>query len=452
MKQNSRRSPSRIRDGGRGKPVPDGPLDVRIERLGDGGDGIAETACGRLYIPLSLPGERVRVQPLRPRGDGFVARVVDVLVPDGARQPPPCPHFGVCGGCALQHLADDAYAGWKTARLMAALARAGLDGAADVVAPLVRTPPGSRRRATFAASRGGAGGAVRLGFQVREGHEVVDLTACLVVDPMIVALLPPLRRLLSEALPAGGRALATVTLLDGGLDVLLTGMAPRSLTDHERLARFAEAADLARLSWRQDANAAVEPLLTRRPTCAIFDGVAVAVPPAGFLQPSLAGEAALRAAVVDGIAGATVVADLFCGSGTFALPLLQRGVRVHAIDADAGALAALSAAGSRLAAAARLDCERRDLFTRPLAAAELAHFAAVVLDPPRAGARAQVAALADCEVPVVVYVSCNPATFARDARLLENGGYRLERVTPVDQFLWSPHLELVAAFRRRAEK
>jgi len=450
VKQNSRRGSSRIRDG-RGRPVPEGPLDVRIERLGDGGDGIAETACGRLYIPLSLPGERVRVRPLRPRGGGFVAQVVDVLAPGGARQPPPCPHFGVCGGCALQHLTDDAYAAWKTARLTAALGRVGLGGD-DLVAPLLRIPAGTRRRATFTALRDRAAG-VHLGFQVRDGHTVVDLATCLVLDAAILPLLPELRRLFGAMLAPDGRASATVTLLDGGLDVLLTGAPPRSLQDHERLARFAEDADLARLSWRTDDGTAAEPLAVRRPARVLFGGIAVTVPPAGFLQPSLAGEAALLAAVHAGVGGARVVADLFCGCGTFALPLVQRAARLHAIDTDADAVAALSAAGRSVpAGAARLRCEPRDLFTRPLAASELSGFDAVVLDPPRAGARAQAAALAASAVPVVVYVSCNPATFARDARLLADGGYRLERITPVDQFLWSPHLELVAVFRKRAEK
>ena len=451
MRQERRRN-TRHGGGGPHRPFPVEAVEADIVRLGEGGDGIAETRRGRLYIPLTVPGDRVRAVPLRPRSKGFAAQLLEVLAAGPGRAQPPCPHFGICGGCALQHLADDAYAAWKTARLTTALARVGLGDC--LITPLVRTPPGSRRRATFAAERPTAGAAVRLGFLVRAAHQVVDLAVCRVLDPAITALLVPLRRLLAEMLPAGSRASVSVTLLDGELDVLLHGWAPQSAAEQERLGRFAEEADLARLSWQAAAGAPVEPLAVRRPARAIFGGVPVAVPPAGFLQASAAGEAALLAAVRAGIGAATEVCDLFCGSGTFALPLALAGARVHGVDGDADALAALAAAGRSVPAVApRLSCERRDLLARPLAAAELARFAAVVLDPPRAGARAQAAAPGSA-VPTVVYVSCNPASFARDARLLADGGYRLEKVTPVDQFLWSPHVELAAVFRTptRAEK
>lgn len=432
--------------GGRSRSPSGEAVEADIVRLGEGGDGIAETAGGRLYVPLTVPGDRVRALPLRPRNGGFAARLLQVVTAGPGRAQPPCPHFGVCGGCALQHLADDAYAAWKVTRLTTALARVGL---ADCrIGPLVRTPPGSRRRATFAAARS-AGGAMQLGFQVREAHRIVDLAVCPVLEQAIAALLAPLRRLLSGILPAGARASVSVTLLDSGLDVLLQGWSPRSAADLERLAAFAAEADLARLSWQAAADAPIEPLVLRRPALARFAGVPVAAPPAGFLQASAAGEAALLAAVRAGIGSATAVCDLFCGSGTFALPLALVGAHVHGVDGDADAIAALAAAGrSAPALASRLSCEQRDLFARPLATAELARYAAVVLDPPRAGARAQAAALAASAVPQVVYVSCNPATFARDARLLADGGYRLEEVTPVDQFLWSPHVELAAVFRR----
>lgn len=443
-----RRKTRRSGGGGGGRPrsLPGGPVEADVVRLGEGGDGIAETKGGRLYVPLTVPGDRVWALPMRPRSGGFAARLLQVVTAGPGRAQPPCPHFGVCGGCALQHLADDAYAAWKVARVTTALARVGL---ADCrIGPLVRTPRGSRRRATFAAARS-AGGAVQLGFQVREAHRIVDLAVCPVLEPAIVALLAPLRRLLGGILPAGARASVSVALLDSGLDVLLQGWSVRSAGELERLAEFAAEADLARLSWQAAPGAPIEPLVLRRPALTRFAGVPVAVPPAGFLQASVAGEAALLAAVRAGIGSATAVCDLFCGSGTFALPLALAGAHVHGVDGDADAIAPLATAGrSATALASRLSCEQRDLFARPLATAELARYAAVVLDPPRAGARAQAATLAASAAPRVVYVSCNPATFARDARLLADGGYRLEEVTPVDQFLWSPHVELAALFRR----
>lgn len=443
------RSPKRHR---RSEPQVIGASEVEVEisRIGEQGDGIAETRLGRFYVPLTTTGDRVRVRRLGHRGDGFAAALVAVLSPGPGRAEPPCPHFGACGGCILQHLADEHYAAWKTNRVTAALARVGL---ADCpIGPLVRTPPGGRRRTTFAVSRQNEKPNVRLGFKRRGSHSVVDLAVCRVLDPLITSLLTPLRGLLDEILPPNGRASVTVTRLDGGLDVLLEGNLVADAQGRERLARFALEADLARLSWRPEGGGPVEPLALRRPPRAVFGGVPVAVVAGGFLQASSAGEAALVAAVQEAIAAASPVADLFSGSGTFALPLARAGAGVHAIDADAAAVEALLAAARTSTIASRLTCERRNLFTRPVAASELARFAAVVIDPPRAGARAQAEALAGSAIPVVVYVSCNPTTFARDARLLIGGGFRLEKVMPVDQFLWSAHVELAAVFRQQASK
>lgn len=242
----------------------------------------------------------------------------------------------------------------------------------------------------------------------------------------------------------------TVTRLDGGIDVLLQCDRALDADRRERLARFAAETDLARLSWQRTGDEMSEPLALRRPALAVFGGISVAVPPGAFLQASAAGEAALVAAVAEAVAEAASVADLFAGSGTFALPLASGGARVRAVDADAGAVAALAlTARTAPTISAHLTCERRDLFTRPLTATELNRFAAVVIDPPRAGAPAQVKALAASSVPLIVYVSCNPASFARDARILVDAGLRLEKATPVDQFLWSPHLEVVGVFRRQ---
>ena len=433
-------------------------LEVEIEAVGARGDGVATGPHGRLYVPLTAPGDRVRAQPQQARGDGFACELLDVIEPGPQRTQPRCPHFGRCGGCSLQHLNDAAYVAWKEQRLDQALARAGL--VPEVRDPLFQVPAGTRRRATFAAVHAKAG--IVLGFAVRRGHEIVDLVDCPVMAPPIARLLPRLRSLLAHLRPPGGRCEVAVALLegeggpgdeqadeDGKLDVVFAWPEPPSLAAREALATFADEADLARLSWRASVDVPAEPIACRRPVAARPGGIFLPVPPGGFLQATAAGEAALIAAVRTGIGGAATVADLFAGAGTFSLPLAGDGVRVHAVDADTAALAALNAAARRAQPPLTLPTtDVRDLALRPLAEAELNRYEAVIFDPPRAGATAQAEALARSQVPAVIAVSCNPDSFARDARLLAAGGYRLQRITPVDQFLWSAHLELAACFRR----
>lgn len=427
-------------------------VEVAVTAIGAGGDGIGEEPDGRrLYVPFTVPGDRVRARPVQRRGDGLTAALVEVLSPGPERAPPPCRHFGRCGGCSLQHLTDDAYVRWKRERLEEALKRAGIDRYR--LEPLARTPPAARRRATFAAFRPAAVNAPPIcGFTVRNRHDIVDVAECPVMAPRIVALLPEMRRLLAEVLLTGERCRVAVSLLDGGLDVVLELPREPDLQARERLAAFAETADLARLSVRASDTVLPEPVAQRRAPTVAFGRTRVLAPPGAFLQASAAGEAALVAAVLAAV-GATTgsltpVADLFCGAGTFALPLRDAGARVHAVDADAETLQALTATARTDAG---LTIEKRDLFARPLRPQELQRFGAVVFDPPRAGAAAQARELAASAVPVIAAVSCNPSTFARDAGILTAGGYRLERVVPVDQFLWSPHLELAATFRRRAK-
>lgn len=422
------------------------PLDLTIERIGARGDGIAGHDGTAVYVPLTVPGDRVRAVPTGKRGDAIEARLDAVLEAGPDRTTPPCPHYGACGGCAVQHLADAAYADWKRGLVVEALAHTGL---ADVpVAPLVRTAPAGRRRARFAALR--RGGRLHLGFNARAAARIVDLETCLVLDPAIVAVIAPLRRALADILPEGGALDVTVTRLEGGLDVLLTGGAAPGLAARERLAAFAEEADLGRLAWAPSDRAAAEPVAHRRPVVAWFgapfrDAVAVSVPPGVFLQASAEGEAALVALVREETRGSRRVADLFAGAGTFAFALSGDKRRVHAVEGDAEAHACLARAAAGVGG---LSIERRDLFRDPLPAQALDDYDAVLFDPPRAGARAQAAEIAASRVPLAIGVSCNPATFARDARLLVDGGLRLERVVPVDQFVWSAHVELVARFRR----
>jgi 23S rRNA (uracil1939-C5)-methyltransferase len=420
------------------KPRSVAPVEITITEIGARGDGLADHGGRRVYVPLTVPGDRISVLLDEPRGDGIAARLLDILQPglDGAE--PPCPHFGVCGGCALQHLTDQAYGDWKRAQIVTALARAGLTGVD--VAPTIRTPPASRRRATFAATR--RGGHVALGFNERLSHRIADISGCLVVEREILDLLSPLQDLLAAILSDGGALDVTVTALESGIDMLLTGGPEPGLDARERFAAFAESSDIARLSWRRSPSSPPEPVAARRPVFVRFGGVAVPIEPGAFLQASVEGEAALVDAVLAGVGDARKIADLFAGLGTFTFPL-AKGAAVHAVEGDATAMATLSSAARSLP---NVTTARRDLFDNPLTAPELSRFDAVVFDPPRAGAREQSTRIAESGVPTVMAVSCNPATFARDARILTDGGYRLERVTPVDQFVWSAHVELVARF------
>ena len=424
-------------------PVPSRTVEVEIEEIGAQGDGIARLGADTVYVPYTVTGDRVLARIEGRRGDGLAAALVEVLVPGASRVAPPCPHFGRCGGCSLQHLADDAAAAWKRGLLITQLSRHGLGDA--TVAELVRVAPGTRRRASFAFARRRDG--TLAGFHARASHAVVDVETCRLIDPALEALLPPLRNLLSSIVPDGGGGDVVAILGENGIDLLIEAEARLDLFDRERLAAFAESLDLARLSWRLPGAGAIDPIARRRPALVRFAGIAVEPPPGGFLQPTRDGEAALTERVMAAIGRLDPVADLFSGCGTFALPLAAAGHTVHAVEGEEAPLRALDAAGRQ--AGLMVSGEVRDLARRPLLAGELARFNALVFDPPRAGAGDQAEHLAAAGPPVVVAVSCNPATLARDLRILVDGGYDLDGLTPVDQFPWSAHLETVAVLRRR---
>jgi 23S rRNA (uracil1939-C5)-methyltransferase len=331
---------------------------------------------------------------------------------------------------------------WKEHLVRAALAHRGFAG--PPLRPLLRIAPGTRRRASLAAER--TGRSVRLGFHERESHRVIDAAGCLVLSPPLSLLLPPLREALLALLADGERIEVTAAATAAGVDLLLEGTRSLSLASREALAALADGADLARITWRAD-RSPPEPVIVRRPAQIAFADVPVDLPPGAFLQPTAAGEAALVAMVTRALAGCRQVADLYAGCGTFSFPL-ARSARVHAVEGDAEAIGALTAAARRAALGQAITTEQRDLAADPLIESELARFDGVVFDPPRAGARSQAERLARSTIPKVVAVSCDPATFARDARILVDGGYRLVEATPIDQFIWSPHVETVAVFAR----
>ena len=393
-----------------------------IIRIAARGDGV--TADGR-HFPLTAPGDWIRP-------DGSVAFGVH-------HAQPPCIHFPECGGCQLQHLDEESYADFVTARVTGALAGQGVTPGA--VLPPHISPPMTRRRASLRAAR--AGKRVTIGFAEEGSHRLIDLQMCAVLDPRLFALVAPLRALLAAILPDKRAAHVKMSLVDQGVDLLLEGVRVEGLAADEALGDFARAQALARLTIDEGDG----PQTRWEPEAATvsFGGAAVGFPPFAFLQATPDGEAALVAAVRAAMPETGPVADLFCGLGTFALALGDARP-VYAAEAARDVILRLKVAAGR--AQRRLAADHRDLFRRPLTPAELDRFAAVILDPPRAGAREQVLQLAASNVPLIAYVSCNPASFARDAAHLTAAGYRLESVKPVGQFRWSTHVELVGIFRK----
>jgi len=407
---------------------------LTIARLAHHGEGVAETQAGPLYVPYTLPGETVDVEPVPGRSDRRRLLRVETATPD--RVAPICPHFGTCGGCAVQHWSWHRYRAWKRDLVVAALAQAHLAAEVD---DLIDAHGEGRRRAVFHA-RYGPRDILRVGFATLRAHDVVAIDHCPVLAPGLAGALE-VAWAIAEVLQSAGKPLdVQATATEGGLDVDVRGSGPLTAPHVAALARIAERHELARLTRHGErvAQRAVPSITMGR--------AAVVLPPGAFLQATAAGEATLARLVADHVAGAKSVIDLFAGVGPFALRLAERA-RVIAADADPSAIAALK----RAAAAPGLKpvaVHVRDLFRRPFTATELDSCEAAVFDPPRRGAETQARELAAAAVPLIVAVSCNPATFARDARILVGGGYRLARVTPVDQFRYAAHVELVARFER----
>ncbi len=404
---------------------------VTIETLGHRGDGIARGVHGPIYVPFALPGERMSVER-----DGERARIVEMLSPSPERVAPPCRHFGICGGCALQMLPLEATRRLKRDFLLAALAQQGLT---PEVAETIGVAPASRRRAVLTAIR--AGQRLMLGYHERLSHRLVDIEECPVLAPAIATRLAGLRRLLPSFTPQRKSVRVTVLATSGGLDVALDGAANPDPAAAVRLADMAKAAGVARLSLGG------EPILTLAEPALVISGVPLVPPPGAFVQASAEAEANMAGLVVEHLRGAKRVADLFAGIGTFALAL-ARHASVHAVEDSSPALDALSLAARRAPGLKPITTERRDLDRDPPSVQELERYDGVIFDPPRNGARALATALAASKVPLVAAISCNPATFARDARMLVDGGYRPERIVPVDQFVYSAETEVVGLFRR----
>lgn len=442
MKSRSFKRPHSPARGKAKAPPPARSVEVEIEEIGARGDGVARLGGDQVFVPFTVPGDRVVARIEGRRGEGLAAALIEVVVEGPGRIEPPCPHFSRCGGCALQHVEDALYAQWKRGLLATQLSRAGLG---DVpVGALVRVPPGSRRRAAFAFSR--RKGQTVLGFNARASHAVIDVESCLLLETPLATLLPHLRAMLADIVADGEDGDVVVTMTENGLDVLVEADARLDLFDRERLAAFADARDLARLSWRRPGAGFIDPISRRRPALVRFAGIGVEPVPGGFLQPTKGGEMAIAEAVVAAVGPAESVVDLYSGCGSFTFPLATGNRAVHAVEGEEAPIRALEAAAN--GHGLRVTAEVRDLARRPLLGPELKKFQAVVFDPPRAGAMAQAELLAEAGPRLVVAVSCNPATLARDLRILRDGGYTIESATPIDQFPFTAHLEAVAVCRR----
>jgi 23S rRNA (uracil1939-C5)-methyltransferase len=410
-----------------------------IDRLGHRGDGVADTPVGPIYVPYTLPGETVEVAPWQ--ADRRHLTRIDVASPE--RIVPICPHFGTCGGCAMQHLRAARYRDWKRSLVTTALTQVGLD---TPVADLIDAHGEGRRRAVFHARRGSSH-VLEVGFAALRAHRVVAIDRCPILAPALAGAIEAASAIAKTLAGAGKPLDVQATATDAGIDIDVRGSGPLTAAHMGALAKVAERHRLARLTRHGD-------FVAQRGAPTVSIGRArVALPPGAFLQATAAGEAILARLVEthcqDAKMPAKAIADLYCGIGPFALRLASR-TRVTAADNDADAVAALARAAAQAQGLKPIEAQVRDLFRRPLLPAELERFDAVVFDPPRQGAEAQARALAASAVPRVVAVSCNAATFARDARILVDGGYRLMHVTPVDQFLYSAHVEIVAHFQRAA--
>lgn len=414
--------------------------ELTIDAVGAQGDGLSRNAEGKgaAFVPLTLPGERVLA-----RMEGARGEVAEILSASPDRVTPPCRHFGTCGGCALQHWAAEPYRAWKGEQIRIQLSMEGLE---TEILPTFAAPPASRRRVALHARKGPKGAGALLGFKERRSWNLVPIAECPVTDPRLVAALPPLARLAEPFLehPKSAPTLH-VTLTGTGLDIDVTGVERKSgglsADARMRAAMAASEGDFARVTMAGEiVYGARQPLVK-------LGRAVVALPPGAFLQAVPAAERAMVDFAVAEAQGASRLADLYCGVGTFTFRLAEIGA-VHAAEMSAPAIDSLKAAIGSTPGLKPIQAEARDLVRRPVLNTELAKTDVVVIDPPRAGAAEQTIEIAKSKVAKVISVSCNPATFAKDARVLVDAGFRLEKVLPVDQFVWSPHIELVGVFTR----
>lgn len=414
-------------------------ITVAIGDIGASGDGIGNFEGQKVFVPYTVQGETVTARITKVGKDHINAELLAVEHPSPERREPPCPHFTGCGGCSLQHIQEESYYAFKERALQTAIRRAGYEG--TVIQPIIRIGEGKRRRANFKISI--HKGEVQLGFYEEQSRKVIDIQECLVLEAAISRCISPLKKVISKVGTAAALKEVSVTLSDTGLDILFFGQLEPLLGELSVLGDFARAHDVSRITWKSPAGLLT--VISQRPVELVFGQARVAMPVESFVQATRLGQEVITAEVLAATQGRKNVVDLYAGSGAYSFALAEQA-KVHAVEGDRAMVQAINKAASHPGYMGKVTVEQRDIYAYPLKGEEIKYFDAAVINPPRNGASSQVEAIAASGVPIVVMVSCNPATFSRDARILKEAGYSLDRVVGVDQFFLSHHLEMVGVF------
>ncbi|WP_025899264.1 class I SAM-dependent RNA methyltransferase [Sneathiella glossodoripedis] len=417
-------------------------LKLKIEELGAGGDGIAHTDGQDYYVPFSAPGDQLLATPLKKQGSGYLAEISELQEPSNVRSAPVCRHYGTCGGCNLQHLSDNFLASWKGEAISRALEKVGISN--SVITPTLTSPEKSRRRVEFMASRRKKG--VMIGYHVRKSHQVFDVGECHVITPALKKLIQPMRLLLGNILPRNSKARLTLTECLSGIDLKIACALSPDLEMRELLANFANDHALSRITWHDTDTKLEEVICALKPSQIALGPYNVPINAGGFLQATEHAQNCLIDLTLRNLTDHSTVLDLFAGCGSFSIPAAQKAKSVVAVEGDPDLVGSLTRGANQHMLP--ITAIERDLFRDPYRAEELDDFDCVIIDPPRAGAKAQVGELAVSNISKIIFISCNPASFARDARTLIDAGYEMGEITPVDQFRWSSHVELFTTFSK----
>lgn len=423
--------------------LPKETFEVTIHTIGAKGDGLGRDDTGHdFFVPYSVDGDVLEIKVIDKRADSFVGKIERVITPGPDRIDPPCPHYQKCGGCSLQHITQERYQNWKSERVKEALKR---NGISHELEPSLLTGTQNRRRASFAAIKKGK--KVIFGFNARSSHRIEEIENCLLLTPDMNRLIGGLRDLLPKVMKQEGRGDVIINHPGTACDIVFALPGRLEFKAHEHLLAFAEKFNVGRLSWQENAKGEPDIIAQREAVITEFSDTTIELPPNPFLQPSKDGENALVGFAISALSAEKKILDLYAGCGSFTFALAKKGI-VHAVESNPAALKALELSAGRAGLGGRITTEVRDLSRQPLMGKELDKYGAVLFDPPRAGAKEQAVELAKSNIPLVIAISCNPSTFARDAAALLEGGYNLERVVPVDQFTWSAHVEVAAIFRK----
>lgn len=417
-------------------------LELEINELGAAGDGIGRADGQTYYVPYTVPGDHVTIRPLEKQGKGIAAEVDKIRHPSADRIKAKCKHFGTCGGCSLQHVNDQTLAHWKQELIEKSLQRAGIFN--SEFEPILTSPERSRRRVEFVASKRKKG--VMVGYHIRRSHQIFDVGECPLITKRLQNLIQPLRTVLSEIMPRNSKARLTLTDTENGADLLITSEIEVNLQVREMLAQFAGLQPISRISWYDTRNRILEKLCELKPVEIPIGDHRVPLSPGGFLQATQEGQNSLIELVCKHLPPKTKTVDLFAGCGSFTLPAARFVKSVYAAENDPALVTSLKQAANQYMLP--VEAAAHDLFRDPLTSFELNKFECAIIDPPRAGALAQVTELAQSTIKTILFISCNPASFARDAKMLIDAGYRMGKITPIDQFRWSSHVEMFTYFTK----